>query len=72
LLIISMLSLRSYGGSDDSYPHPELDFSGFITALDRENRRAGKVWDPVSGRASDWVSVRHVRALNPNGKCALM
>jgi hypothetical protein len=49
-----------------------LDFAGFIAAVEKENRRSAKVWDPVSARAADWVNVRQLRSMNPKGGCAVM
>lgn len=52
---IALLSC-SFGGKVDNYPHPELDFKGFMAAVERESRRVGKVWDPVKERMRDWIS----------------
>jgi hypothetical protein len=40
----------------DNYPHPQLDFKAFLAAMDKENKRVGKVYDPVKGKMRDWIS----------------
>jgi hypothetical protein len=61
----------SYGGSLESYPHPELDFKAFIASVERENKRTAKVWDPVSMRPMEWISSGKLRRLNPHGGCVV-
>ena len=64
------ISLHSYGGAEESYPHPELDFNGFIAAIKRENKRCNKVWDPVSKKMQSWI--RPSRINRVGGGCSVM
>jgi hypothetical protein len=47
---------RRFGGSIEDYPHPELDWKGFLTVIDKHNQRTGKVFDPAKGKMRDWIS----------------
>jgi len=54
-----------FGGSLDSYPHPELDFKEFLAVIDKKNRLASKVWDPVSKKPQEWVVRSRLARLGP-------
>jgi hypothetical protein len=55
----------------DSYPHPELDFSGFLRALEKQNARTSKVWDPVTRRMQPWIKQSRLYALAPGACCTI-
>ena len=63
--------LYSFGGTVDSYPHPELDFNGFLTALNRQNQLASKVWDPVSRRLHSWIRRGPLYRMHPIYICTV-
>ncbi len=69
-LFILMIS-HSYGGKEDSYPHPELDFRGFLAAIERENKRCSPVWDPVTKRLRPWINPRYIKRPAGSG-CVMM
>mmetsp|Transcript_13377 Transcript_13377/g.26743 ORF Transcript_13377/g.26743 Transcript_13377/m.26743 type:complete len:373 (-) Transcript_13377:92-1210(-) len=52
-----------FGGAVDNYPHPELDFKAFLTAVDGENKRTFKVWDPMTKRPKDWIDKKKLGQL---------
>lgn len=60
----------------ESYPHPELDFGGFLAAVEKQNRVTSKVWDPVTKRPRSWIKksvLRSMRTRNVTaGMCAIM
>lgn len=56
LLIFCVFSVTSFGGTEDKYPHPEVDFKAFLSVVDAENKRVGKVFDPVKGKMREWIS----------------
>ena len=42
----------------DGLPHPQLDWKGFVTALDEKQKAVGEVWDPTRKRKRPWFSIR--------------
>lgn len=70
-LTYSLFCNFSFGGAVDSYPHPELDFGGFMRALERQNALASKVWDPVSGRMQPWIKKHRLHAMAPGACCTI-
>lgn len=60
----------------DSYPHPELDFKGFLTAVEKNNKITSKVWDPVTKRPHSWIKKSALRAMRTHmvidGMCTIM
>ena len=63
--------MNRFGGSADSYPHPELDFPAFLDALDKGNKTAGKVWDPVTQRPRDWIDREKLKKMAGKGGCTV-
>jgi len=58
-----------FGGAVDNYPHPELDFSGFVAAVEGEMKRAPRVWDPITKKEKEWVNRSKLRGLK--GGCSV-
>jgi hypothetical protein len=55
-ILFLLLFPRSFGGSIDDYPHPEVDFKAFLAVVEKHNERTGKVYDPVKGKMREWIS----------------
>ncbi len=62
---------HSYGGTEDNYPHPEADFPGFLSAVDRENKKLPAVWDPISKRPAAWIDPHKLKKMKKGG-CSVM
>lgn len=60
-----------YGGHKDQWPHPEIDFSGFCTELQKKNRETPKVWDTNKGAMMEWIEVSRVQSFYGSG-CVIM
>jgi len=71
-LTLTTIYACSYGGNTDSYPHPELDLPGFLAAVHKCNKKAGKVFDPVTLRARDWIDEAKLKTLASPGGCVVM
>lgn len=57
----------------DSFPHPEVDWKGFVAAVEQENKKAGKVWSPITKQARDWVDTAALsRCYKKSGVCTIM
>ena len=62
----------SFGGNVDDYPHPEVDYQGFMGKVIDMNKREPKVWDPVGKRMHHWIDVSKVRSNTHKGGCVVM
>eukprot|EP01034_Spumella_vulgaris_P028939 gene28939-35894_t len=51
-----------YGGSVDTFPHPEADWNGFIAAVEHANTTVAKTWNPISQQPREWISVPALKA----------
>jgi hypothetical protein len=49
----------------ESFPHPEIDFAGFVSAVRKANAHTAKVWDPVSKRMRSWVKKGSLYGMAP-------
>ncbi len=47
----------SFGGSVDSYPHPEAEWAEFLSAVDRENAKCASIWNPVTQTVKPWIDI---------------
>lgn len=56
-----------FGGSVDDYPHPQLDWEGFIAKLQADINRTGLVWDPHSKKLSPWMHAAMIKRYKPKG-----
>lgn len=55
----------------DDYPHPAVDAKGFVKAIKAANHKEPKVWNPVTGKKTDWVDVNNMKDI-VGGKCVIM
>jgi hypothetical protein len=61
-----------FGGSVDTYPHPEVDWNGFKLALQAALSRTPQTWCPVKKILRPWVSISGIQALKKdNGSCTI-
>ncbi len=42
-------NISSFGGTADDFPQPEIDWSGFISAIQARNRALTKPWNAIEG-----------------------
>jgi hypothetical protein len=66
VLLFFFLS-NSFGGDESRFPHPDMDFKGFVRMVESENARHGKVWDPINKRPRHWIKRSKLRAMGPLG-----
>ena len=71
-IYFSYLSLHSFGGKLDDYPHPELDFTHFLQVVEGRNHAAGQTWDPVTRCDKAWIDKKKLSAkYGPKGGCTI-
>ena len=67
---LSLNSVR-FGGSSESFPHPDLGWDSFEDSVRLANAREGRVWNPHLRKPADWVSVTLLRhAYGPKDVCS--
>lgn len=54
-------------GPIDGVPDPLADWSAFCDAVERQNRIAGKTWNPISRRMEYWVDIRKLKRTYKRG-----
>eukprot|EP01035_Chromulina_nebulosa_P021816 gene21816-28234_t len=59
------------GGRVDDYPHPEVDFKGFITEVNKRNKALPKVYDPITKQMHHWIKVDKLKSIYGKG-CQIM
>jgi len=59
------------GGRIDDYPHPEVDFKGFLIEVNRRNKALPKVYDPITKQMHHWIKVDKLKAIYGKG-CQIM
>ena len=42
----------------DGLPHPQLDWKGFLKAIDEKQKQIPEVWDPARKRKRPWFDLR--------------
>lgn len=52
-----------FGGSVDSYPHPEIDWNGFKLAVQAALSRTPQTWCPLRKTIRPWVSIAGIQAM---------
>ena len=70
--LLFIVTYYSLGGTVDSYPHPELDFRGFMAEVSKQNARTNKVWDPVTKRMRNWIHKRALYAKASANACTIL
>ncbi len=50
-----------FGGSPDSYPHPQVDNAEFKAMIKTQMNKTGKVFDPISKTQSPWINLSKVK-----------
>ena len=60
-----------YGGSIDDYPHPDVNLPGLLEKIDKCNKIAGKVWDPLTKSEQFWVNRNKVQAMYGKKFCVI-
>jgi hypothetical protein len=58
-----------FGGSSESFPHPDLDWTGFKAAINDANTRTPKVWCPIYRKLRSWISVFQVGLMRQGVGC---
>ena len=64
--IIYILSYRYSGGNVDDIPHPDGDWSAFITAIQRYSQTEARTFCPVSDAMQPWVKADKLTKLYGN------
>lgn len=60
-----------FGGNVENYPHPELDWSGFIAAVEKENNRTSELYNPMTRIMTRWVNVGRIRRRYGPRRCCI-
>ena len=61
---MSVLHVRiRYGGNIDDYPHPDVNLPDLLEKIDRCNKIAGKVWDPLTKSEQFWINRNKVQSM---------
>ena len=58
------------GDACDGLPHPELDWEGFIKAIDEKQKALPEVYDPMRKRRRPWLDLRRLKQAKSKG-CAI-
>jgi hypothetical protein len=74
--LLSFEQLRSfcaflYGGSVDSFPHPEISWSDFVSRVEAENDKLPKIWNPRTGQAENWISISKLKSAYGKSSCSI-
>ena len=75
---LTISELRDYcfllfGDSNfDGVPEPEVDFKGFLAALDRMMKKENKQWDPNRNKLKPLVSLKKLKTIYGGGDCVIM
>jgi hypothetical protein len=69
LLTLNLSNVNSFGGSSESFPHPDLDWTGFKAAINDANTRTPKVWCPIYRKLRSWISVFQVGLMRQGVGC---
>ena len=51
----------------DGLPDPEVDWDGFVEAVDRINRSQGQTWNPITKRMEYWIDIRKLKGAYGKG-----
>lgn len=71
LALCCLYYIYSFGGDAEGYPHPELEWHEFVAAVQRENEKIPKVWDPRSQRDEHWVRTSKLGSAYSVSKCII-
>jgi hypothetical protein len=60
-----------FGGLLKDYPHPEVDFEGFVRFIEKKCAAVRPTWDPVSKEHKPWIDTRKlVQVYGPQPACS--
>ena len=66
-----LFSFTSFGGSSESFPHPELEWDAFVDTVKRENEKIPKVWNPRTKVDEHWVRSSQLGSAYGMSKCVI-
>jgi len=80
LLDESLLSLEQlrvfsclvFGGALETYPHPQVDWSTFVSFIQTKNEEIGRVWSPTQKRLEYWIDLSNLNSANEYQKLSEM
>jgi len=76
--MLTISELRDYCfllfGEDnfDGVPEPEVDFKGFLNALDRMMKKEKNQWNPIKKKMKPLVSLKKLSTIYGDGGCVIM
>ncbi len=71
-----LIDSPSYGDVVNTFPNPEDNLEGFLTALHAEGERLKTTdipyaWDPIDNKVKPWIDTKKAMKKYKGGKCTV-